>query len=50
MAVRRQYCTISVNESEIMPLVGMRLLRGYDSHIQSIEGDLVTIDALPIVV
>jgi clan AA aspartic protease len=45
-----QYRTIDINESETVPLVGMRLLRGYDLHIQTIEGGSVTIDALPIVV
>jgi clan AA aspartic protease len=45
-----QYRTIDINESETVPLVGMRLLRGYDLHIQTIEGGSVTIDALPIMV
>jgi clan AA aspartic protease len=45
-----QYRTIDINESETVPLIGMRLLRGYDLHIQTIEGGSVTIDALPIVV
>ncbi len=44
------YRTIDINESETVPLVGMRLLRGYDLHIQTIEGGSVTINALPIVV
>ena len=42
-----QYRTLDINESETVPLVGMRLLRGYDLHIQTIEGGSVTIDALP---
>jgi clan AA aspartic protease len=45
-----QYRTIDINESETVPLVGMRLLRGYDLRIQTIEGGSITIDALPIVV
>ena len=45
-----QYRTIDINESETVPLVGMRLLRGYDLHIQAIEGGSVRIGALPIVV
>ncbi|MBW4583243.1 MAG: clan AA aspartic protease [Tildeniella nuda ZEHNDER 1965/U140] len=45
-----QYRTIDINESETVPLVGMRLLRGYDLHIQTVEGGFVTIDALPIMV
>ncbi|MEX0268840.1 clan AA aspartic protease [Leptolyngbyaceae cyanobacterium UHCC 1019] len=42
-----QYRTIDINESETVPLVGMRLLRGYDLRIQTIEGGSVTIEALP---
>lgn len=41
-----QYRTIDINESETVPLVGMRLLRGYDLRIQTIEGGSVTINAL----
>ena len=37
---------IDINESETVPLIGMRLLRGYDLRIQTIEGGLVTIEAL----
>ena len=33
-----QYREIYVNESETFPLIGMRLLRGYDLRIQTIEG------------
>ena len=43
-----QYRTIDINESETVLLVGMRLFRGYDLHIQTIEGGSVTIDALSI--
>lgn len=42
-----QYRTIDINESETMPLIGMRLLRGYDLHIQAIEGGYVTIQKFP---
>ncbi|MFM7220235.1 MAG: clan AA aspartic protease [Nodosilinea sp.] len=42
-----QYHTIDINEAETIPLVGMRLLRGYNLHIQAIEGGSVTISALP---
>ena len=42
-----QYREIYVNESETFPLIGMRLLRGYDLHIQTIEGGNVAIEALP---
>jgi clan AA aspartic protease len=45
-----QYRTIDINESETLPLIGMRLLRGYDLHIQAIEGGSVRIEPLPIVV
>ncbi|OUC14638.1 MAG: clan AA aspartic protease [Alkalinema sp. CACIAM 70d] len=41
-----QYCTIDINESETVPLIGMRLLRGYDLHIQAIEGGSVKLEAL----
>ena len=48
-----QYRTIDINESETVPLigmrllrVGMRLLRGYDLRIRTIEGGIVTIEAL----
>jgi hypothetical protein len=37
---------IYINESETVPLIGMQLLRGYDLRIQTIEGGLVTIEAL----
>ncbi len=43
-----QYREIYVNESETFPLIGMRLLRGYDLRIQTIEGGTVAIEALPI--
>lgn len=41
-----EYRAIDINESETVPLIGMRLLRGYDLRIQAIEGGLVTIEAL----
>jgi clan AA aspartic protease len=41
-----QYREIYINESETVPLIGMRLLRGYDLRIQAIEGGIVTIEAL----
>jgi clan AA aspartic protease len=41
-----QYREIYVNEWETVPLIGMRLLRGYDLRIQTIEGGMVTIQAL----
>ena len=42
-----QYREIYVNESETFPLIGMRLLRGYDLRIQTVEGGNVAIEALP---
>lgn len=45
-----QYREIYINESETVPLIGMRLLRGYDLRIQTIEGGSVTIEALPHVI
>lgn len=33
-----QYREVYINESETVPLIGMRLLRGYDLRIQTIEG------------
>lgn len=44
-----QYRTIDINESETTPLIGMRLLRGYDLRIQTIEGGSVRVEALPTV-
>ena len=41
-----QYREIYINESETVPLIGMRLLRGYDLRIQTIEGGIVTIENL----
>lgn len=41
-----QYREIYINEAETVPLIGMRLLRGYDLRIQTIEGGIVTIKAL----
>ena len=41
-----QYREVYINESETIPLIGMRLLRGYDLRIQAIEGGTVTIEAL----
>jgi clan AA aspartic protease len=41
-----QYKEIYINESETVPLLGMRLLRGYELRIQAIEGGTVTIKAL----
>jgi clan AA aspartic protease len=41
-----QYREIYVNESETVPLIGIRLLRGYDLRIQAIEGGTVTVQAL----
>jgi clan AA aspartic protease len=41
-----QYREIYVNESETVPLIGMRLLCGYDLRIQTIEGGIVTIESL----
>ena len=42
-----QYRIIDINESETVSLIGMRLLRGYDLRIQTIEGGTVAIEALP---
>jgi clan AA aspartic protease len=41
-----EYHEIYINESESILLIGMRLLRNYDLHIQTIEGGLVTIKKL----
>lgn len=43
-----QYRTIDINESETVPLTGMRLLRGSDLHIQTIEGGRVEVTELSI--
>jgi hypothetical protein len=39
-----EYRAIDINESETVPLIGMRLLRGYDLKIRTIEGGVVTIE------
>ena len=41
-----QYREVYINQSETVPLIGMRLLRGYDLRIQIIESGTVTIKAL----
>ncbi|MEL6606211.1 MAG: clan AA aspartic protease [Cyanobacteria bacterium J06614_10] len=41
-----QYQKIDINESATVPLIGMQLLRGYDLRIQTIEGGIVTVEAL----
>jgi clan AA aspartic protease len=41
-----EYRVIDINESETVPLIGMRLLRGYDLRIQAIEGGTVTVEVL----
>ncbi len=41
-----QYREVYINESETIPLIGMKLLRGYDLQIQAIEGGLVIIKEL----
>ncbi|KAM3095496.1 clan AA aspartic protease [Phormidesmis sp. 146-35] len=43
-----QYREIYINESETVPLIGMRLLRGYE-RIQTIDGGSVEIEPLSIV-
>lgn len=45
-----QYRMVDINESETVPLIGMRLLRGYDLYIQAIEGGSVRLEALSIAV
>ena len=41
-----QYRIIDINGSETVPLIGMRLLRGYELRIQTIESGLVTVKVL----
>jgi len=41
-----QYREVDINESETVPLIGMRRLRGYNLQIQAIAGGTVTIEAL----
>jgi clan AA aspartic protease len=38
---------IPIDAADTDPLVGMSLLFGYDLHIQVVDGDSVTIEALP---
>ena len=41
-----QYRIIDIKGSETVPLIGMRLLRGYELRIQTIESGLVTVKVL----
>lgn len=41
-----EYQSIPVNAAETEPLLGMSLLYGYDLRIQTVEGGIVTIEAL----
>ena len=41
-----QYRIIDINGSETVPLIGMRLLKGYELRIQTIESGLVTVKVL----
>ncbi len=41
-----EYRDIPINEAETDPLVGMSLLYGYDLHIQTVQGGIVTIKLL----
>ncbi|NJP10960.1 MAG: clan AA aspartic protease [Leptolyngbyaceae cyanobacterium RU_5_1] len=41
-----EFRTIDVNASETVPLIGMRLLYGYDVRIQAIEGGTVIVEVL----
>lgn len=41
-----KYLTVDINEAETTALIGMRLLQGYDLHIQIIENGYVTIEKL----
>lgn len=41
-----EYRDIPINQSETDPLVGMKLLYGYDLRIQTVIGGTVTIEAL----
>ncbi|MEG3438562.1 hypothetical protein V0288_15630 [Pannus brasiliensis CCIBt3594] len=41
-----EYRDIPINQSETEPLVGMKLLYGYDLRIQTVIGGTVTIEAL----
>jgi clan AA aspartic protease len=45
-----QYREVYINESETVPLIGMKLLRGYDLRIETIEGGNVEIKQLSIAV
>jgi clan AA aspartic protease len=41
-----QYQEIEINAAETEPLLGMRMLKGYRLQVDTIEGGLVTIEAL----
>lgn len=42
-----QFREIEINSADTDPLLGMRMLRGYRLQVDTIQGGLVTIEALP---
>ena len=42
-----EFRVVEVDSAETVPLVGMGLLYGYELRIQSVDGGLVSIEALP---
>ena len=44
-----QFREIEINSADTDPLLGMKMLRGYRLQVDTVQGGLVTIEALPIV-
>jgi clan AA aspartic protease len=42
-----QFREIEINSANTDPLLGMKMLRGYRLQVDTVQGGLVTIDALP---
>jgi predicted aspartyl protease len=42
-----QFREIEINSADTDPLLGMKMLRGYRLQVNTVQGGLVTIEALP---
>lgn len=42
-----QFRAIEINSAETDPLLGMKMLRGYRLQVDTVQGGLVTVEALP---
>jgi predicted aspartyl protease len=43
-----QFRDIEINSADTDPLLGMKMLRGYRLQVDTVQGGLVTVEALPI--